>query len=253
MRIYFTGAPLANAEYLELMEGRDVMFSYVFRKRGVWRDLGRFGSVVLDSGAYSVWRKGTEVDLGEYAELCAELEGRVEWYANLDAIGDWRAGVRNLSRLEARGLSPVPVFHLGEPWGLLDDFVYGYPRVALGRGPRTDFERMYRMLEFVFDRYTDDEGEPLAAFHGFRMTDRRLLARFPFESVDSTTWAAGNAYGELPTDEGRSRGFSFLNEETKARVWLEFFDRAAKASVFDRRPRAVPALRGRGVATAAGD
>jgi len=237
--VYFTGAPLATREYLELMQGRRVMYSFVARRRSAWADLSRFGGVALDSGAYSVWRRGAKVDLGEYADYCARLEGSLDWYANLDSIADWRLTLANQATLERRGLRPVPVFHLGEPWALLDDLAIAYERVAIGRGPGMEFARVVSALDTVFTRYTDEEGSPLVRFHGFRMTDRRIMARFPFESVDSTTWIAGNAYGMLPTDTGRAGGFSFLGDETKARVWLEFFDAAPKAYRYARNCRTV--------------
>jgi len=234
MKVYFTGAPLSTREYLDVMAGRAVMYSYVSRGRGAWADLSVFSGVALDSGAYSVWRRGANVDLSEYADYCASLEGRLDWYASLDAIGDWRKTLANLSALESRGLRPVPVFHLGEPWGLLDDLVSSYERVALGRGPGMTFSQMLWRLDEIFGRYSDSDGAPLARFHGFRMTDRRLLARFPFDSVDSTTWMSGLAFGELPTDTGRASGFSFMSARTKARAWLDFFDAAPKAHRFIR-------------------
>jgi hypothetical protein len=232
VRVYFTGMPLATADYLSLMKGRCVMFSFPYRRRSAWADLSHFSSVALDSGAYSVWRRGVEVDIGEYADYCARLADALEWYANLDVIGDWRAGLRNLFALERRALSPVPVFHLGEPWGLLEDFVCAYPRVALARGAGITLRRTRRMLDEIFSRFSDADGAPMVRFHGFRMTDRRMMARFPFESVDSTTWIAGSAWDALPTDGGRASGFSFLSDAQKARIWLSFFDAIPKASRF---------------------
>jgi len=234
MRIYFTGAPIAVADYLSLLSGRAVMFSYLARRRRAWADLSRFSGVALDSGAYSVWRRGAAVDIGEYADYCASMSDSVDWYANLDAITDWRASLRNLSALERRGLSPLPVFHLGEPLSLLDDLVSGYDHVGIGRGPGIGFLGMWRLLETIFDRYSDSRGRPLLRFHGFRMTERRLIARFPFDSVDSTTWISGAAYDELPTDSGRARGFSFLSPSLKSRIWLDFFDHCPKAVRFNR-------------------
>lgn len=232
MRVYFTGMPLATSDYLRLMRGRHVMYSFPCRGRAAYRELSRFSSVVLDSGAYSVWRRGLRIDLGAYADYCHSVSARVEWYASLDVIGDWRAGEKNLAAMEARGLAPVPVYHLGEPWGLLEDLVSAYERVALGRGSGMTFRLLWRLLEETFARTSDEAGTPLVRFHGFRMTDRRLMRRFPFESVDSTTWIAGSAWDALPTDTGRARGFSFLSDVEKARVWLSFFDSAGKAAKF---------------------
>jgi hypothetical protein len=241
--VYFTGAPLATPDYLELMKGRRVMYSFVARNRSAWADLSHFAGVALDSGAYSVWRRGAKVDLGEYADYCARLEGSLDWYANLDAIADWRMTLANQAALERRGLRPVPVFHLGEPWALLDDLAICYERVAIGRGPGMKLDEVWSALDTVFTRYTNEDGAPTVRFHGFRMTDRRVMATFPFDSVDSTTWIAGNAYGMLPTDTGRAGGFAFLSDKTKARVWLEFFDAAPKAYKYVHHPHHVPCSR----------
>ncbi len=232
MKVYFTGMPLPAGEYMRLMKGRPVMYSFLYRHRSVWCDPAHFSSLALDSGAWSVWRGGAHVDIGEYADYCARVEGQVAWYANLDVIGDWRLGLSNLAFLEARGLSPMPVFHAGEPWGLLDDLCLGYERVGLARGPGISRARMWRMLDEVFRRYCDADGVPLVKFHGFRMTDRQIMARFPFDSVDSTTWIAGSAWDTLPTDAGRARGFSFLSGAQKADAWLSFFDCTPKAHQF---------------------
>ncbi len=243
MRIYFTGMPLRTPDYLALMRGRSVMYSFLSRRRSAYRDLSHYGGVALDSSAYSVWKRAARVDLGRYADYCGDIADGLDWYANLDVIGDWRAGLANLAALEGKGLTPVPVFHLGEPWGLLEDFVLGYDRVAIARGPGMCFAGMWRLLEVIFDRYSDSEGTPLCRFHGFRMTDRRVMARFPFDSVDSTTWISGSAWDELPTDTGRARGFSFLGDTRKAEVWLSFFDAAQKAQRFQRGEGGLSALR----------
>ena len=237
MRIYFTGRPIATGEYLEIMAGRAVMYSFANGARSWPGDLTVFSGVALDSGAYSVWRRRSRVDIGAYADYCLAMEDRLDWYANLDVIGDWRSTLRNQAALERRGLRPVPVFHLGEPWGVLEDLVSGYERVGIGRGPGMKFPALWPALEEVFSRYSDDEGAPLCMFHGFRMTERRVIARFPFESVDSTTWIAGLAYGELPTDTGRAKAPRFLRDTTRARIWLDFFDAAPKALKFERADR----------------
>jgi hypothetical protein len=239
MKVYFTGQPLATRDYVELLARRPVMYSYVSRNRAAWADLSIFKGVALDSGAYSVWRRGAKVNLDDYAGYCRALSDGLDWYANLDVIGDWRATLANQRRLERLGLAPVPVFHLGEPWALLDDLVLEYDRVGIGRGPGMSFAATWRCLEEIFDRYTDDDGAPQCLFHGFRMTERRIIARFPFDSVDSTTWIAGVAYGELPTDEGRAKGFSFLSARQKAQIWLSFFDAAPKARTFKRIGRGI--------------
>jgi hypothetical protein len=77
--------------------------------------------------------------------------------------------------------------------------------VGIPSGPRRAW------LDRVFTRITDSQGWPLVKTHGFGMTAVPLIFRYPWYSVDSTTWikitASGSVYlpalrdGEFVFDE----------------------------------------------------
>jgi len=225
MKIYFAGGPgLKGKDYLGLMRGRRILFSFLERKRRVYRDLSLFDEVVLDSGAYSVATGKARVDLYEYADFCHQIKGQVAWYANLDVIGDYRASEKDLRKLEALGLRPLPVFHSGEPWEYLRDLQDEYPLIGLGFELGITGAEKLSWLEYIFHPPEGSGLNPLHKFHGFKMTARRMLKRYPFHSVDSSTWILGAKNGWVPTDTSQSNKFNYLSRLKKCELWLEFFD-----------------------------
>jgi len=225
MKIYFSGGPGLKAEdYLGLMRGRRILFSFLERKRKIYQDLSPFQEAVLDSGAYSVATGRARVDLFEYADYCHRIKDKVAWYVNLDVIGDFRAGMRNLRKLESLGLKPLPVFHSGEPWGYLRDLQDEYPLIGLGFELGIGIAEKLSWLEYIFHPPEGSGLKSAQRFHGFKMTARKILVRFPFHSVDSSTWMLGAANGWVPTDVGQSNQFNYLSRLKKCELWVEFFD-----------------------------
>ena len=157
----------------------------------------------LDSGAYSAWSRGTQIDLDEYiAFIKANIEV-IEVYACLDCIpGVPGKNASNQERNEAaeltwknylymksEGLDPLPVYHYGEDAEFLERMLaYGCPYIGIGGlvGIPSDKRRLW--LDRVFTRITDDKGMPIVKTHGFGMTSVPLIFRYPWYSVDSTTW-----------------------------------------------------------------
>jgi hypothetical protein len=156
----------------------------------------------LDSGAFSAWRNGVHVDVGAYADFVLAHPGAFDAVANLDVIGDPTATARNQARLEALGVNPVPVFHFGTSFDVLEDLCASYPYVALGVGPffghtvglatyRNPTPRLYAWYRRSFDIAIERK----TRLHGFAMTTSEVVKRFPFYSIDSTSWTAGNRWG----------------------------------------------------------
>jgi len=85
----------------------------------------------LDSGAFAASTQGTQIDLDAY---CAFIEAHeaARPYASLDVIGEWRASAKNHDVMRARGLDPVPTFHMGSPAHELRRLLKEVDYLALG-------------------------------------------------------------------------------------------------------------------------
>lgn len=148
---------------------------------------------LADSGAHSARTLGLTLDTDLYGAWLKRWHPYFTAYANLDVIYGPRATWENQQRLEAQGLSPMPVFHTGEPWSYLAKYLEaGYTYIALGKLLGTPWPRLAPWLAQAFRM-----AEGTAVFHGFGMTHKQGVRDFPWYSVDSSSWAAPYRYGHL--------------------------------------------------------
>jgi len=157
--------------------------------------------ILVDSGAFSVYTMGAKINLQEYCDFCKKIDGKVDGYVNLDAIRNPEETIVNQKFMEKQGLDPMPVFHCGEELNFLDDYCNSYEYVGLGGKP-TD-----RLLEVVFNKYPDKK------FHGFGITSPLMLRKYPFYSVDSTSWCQTAGLGNIMFQDGMTKHYSELDEE----------------------------------------
>jgi hypothetical protein len=60
-----------------------------------------------------------------------------------------------------------------------------------------------KWLDNVFSAITDSHGRPLIKTHGFGITNPRMLLRYPWFTVDSTTWSLTPGYGQIMVPQYR--------------------------------------------------
>lgn len=142
-------------------------------------------SRMLDSGAFTAYHLGKEIDLDA---LIAEAKSdRWDEVVALDVIGDAEASYENAVAMRDAGCCAMPVFHIGEPWDLLEDYLRGWHRVGLSCRFGEPQKESLRFYEQCFAR-----GWP-HSFHSFGWVDRDALIRFPFASADAATWVVAAA------------------------------------------------------------
>jgi hypothetical protein len=159
-------------------------------------DFGDDVDLFADSGAYSAATTGAVIDLDAYAAWLHQWSDLFTVRANLDVIGDHVATAVNYERLRAAGCDPLPVFHVGEPWSVLEQMCADHRYVALGglalhltnRGMR---RQIMAWLVKAF-RIGRDHG---TVFHGFGVTSARLARSLPFYSLDSSSYTYGQRFG----------------------------------------------------------
>lgn len=147
-----------------------------------------------DSGAHSARTLGIHLDVDSYAQWVKKWAPWFTVYANLDVIGAPQATRDNQTYLEeVHGLSPMPVFHTGEPFDVLERYLAdGYTYIALGKLLGNPVSVLRPWLARCFQM-----AHGTAVFHGFGMTHWAMLRAFPFYTVDSSSWGAVFRYGRL--------------------------------------------------------
>ena len=152
----------------------------------------------IDSGAFSAFTQGVAINLDEYIAFIKQYKDIITVYANLDVIGDAEGTLANQKRMEKAGLNPLPCFHYGEPIEFLKYYLGKYKYIALGGMVPISTKDLGTWLDNLFANYIcDKDGKPRVQVHGFGLTSLKLMLRYPWYSVDSTSWVVTGRMGAI--------------------------------------------------------
>ena len=155
-------------------------------------------NLFLDSGAFSAWSQGAEINIHEYIAFIKKNKKYIDTYAVLDVIGSAKKTLKNQRIMEKAGLSPLPCFHYGEDIKYLKRYLKDYDYVALGGLVPISTKDKKVWLDMVFSKHIcKKNGMPKVKVHGFGMTVLSLMLRYPWYSVDSTSWVVTGRMGGI--------------------------------------------------------
>jgi hypothetical protein len=163
-------------------------------------------NLFLDSGAFSAFSQNAEINIHEYIAFIKKNKKYIDVYANLDVISSKTITVeksaegtlRNQKLMEKAGLSPLPCFHFGEPIKYLENYIKKYKYVALGGMVPISNKDLKPWLDHLYLKHIcDRDGMPKVKIHGFGMTSLTLMLRYPWWSVDSTSWVVTGRMGGI--------------------------------------------------------
>ena len=203
MKIYFAAASTRKEVFNKLnleFGGFNVLQSF-FYKTNIDKILYYSKSLFMDSGAFSAFTQNKEVNIDEYIEYIKTHKNKIAVYAGLDAIHDAEKTLKNQKYMESKGLQPIPCYHLGEPLSYLKHYVENYNYISFGgmAGTKTPIPIIISQLDDIFWNYivNQETGEAKIKVHGFACTGQRLINRYPWYSVDSTSWVLTAALGSI--------------------------------------------------------
>lgn len=152
----------------------------------------------MDSGAFTAFTKGTKIDLGEYCDYIHANQDIIRVAAVLDEIGDADGTYRNQMEMERRGVRPIPCFHFGEPIEALQHYVANYDYLAIGGVAQArNTKALIVWLDRIWEEMVHADGTPKVKVHGFAITALKVMVRYPWHSVDSSTWVQWAANGAI--------------------------------------------------------
>lgn len=187
------------------------------------------GNVIIDSGAFSAWNRGQNIDLDEYIAYCHEgisacekankkvrvvcldvIPGKKGESANLGKkIGSERVlkrnkdlidkaaqqGFNNMMRMKESGITPIHVFHQGEDWKWLDKMLEETDYIGISPANDLSSNARNNWMRTVFN-YLYKEGADVKT-HGFAVNSYSILKDLPWESCDAASWVLVAAYGRV--------------------------------------------------------
>jgi len=225
---YFTGGP-HNSSIADFLIENDacVLLSQLNERSNIYKWIERLKNtehkpkLFIDSGAFSAWTKGKEIDVDEYIEfintykdyltICASVDSipgkaRTSYVASnedviIAAVKTWKNFLYMRSKMEDVN-KLLYTFHVGEPWEfLIDALNYQDDKgkidyIALGGmvGKNKDV-----LKEFLDEAYylINTSPNPNVKVHAFGMTRLDFLDNYPFTSADSTSWLQTANFGSI--------------------------------------------------------
>lgn len=198
-------------------------------------------SFVLDNGAFTVWKRGGDVDWRAYYRWaeCMLMRPSCSWAIIPDVIDGTDAdNDAMLNEWPLGSAHGVPVYHLHEDIGRIRMMAdMGYRTVCLGSSgdysdPNTP--KWWRRIDQIMDEICDSDGIPMVKLHGLRMMNPAIVQHVPFASVDSTS---------VGRNIGIDKHFSGSNSPTdkgqRAWVMAERFDKCPTALRWEGMPKHV--------------
>ena len=221
---YFTSVTGKYSEELLLKLNANCLASYLIdknlldkfiehKKNGTWS-----GKLLVDNGAYTIWKKGGEVDLDKYLEfLNANIE-YIDYAIALDKIpGMYQMPKKHSDIIEAANITYenymymrenikdpsklLPAFHQDEPFEYLtkylelDDIEY-ICIAAHDMNSRCDW---YRECFSIIH----ESKHPNIKVHCLGNSIPDIVKLFPFTSIDASSWKLIGSTGNIITDKGQ--------------------------------------------------
>ena len=184
-------------------------------------------TLFLDSGAHSLYMKlmlqnntfnEKEYDeyFDNYIQFIKDNEQFIDTYVNLDVINDPVRSMKNYKRMIKEGLNPIGVVHPGEEYKWIDQYIeMGCEYIGLGGlGQFFTKQKYYQWADQAWAKHIcKSDGMPKVKVHGFAMTSLDLMLRYPWWSVDSTSWVQTGRFGNVYVPKYK-RGQYIYNENS---------------------------------------
>ena len=179
-------------------------YHYIYTEANIKRIRDDKAQVFLDSGAFSAFTLGVDVDIKAYCQYIKKNEDIIvkddgDLCASvLDGIGDPQKTWENQVIMEKMGARPLPCFHYGEDERYLEYYVKNYRYITLGGMVPISTPQLIHWLDRIWEKYlVDGSGKPRLKVHGFGLTSQRLMDRYPWYSVDSSSWVQISSFGSI--------------------------------------------------------
>jgi len=209
--IKYHGTPISPKEVFEKkMKGYNVLISYV-DSRDLTRAKKICNKIILDNGAFSVWKRGISVNWEDYYKWAFTHYDRIEKFIIPDVIGGTEEDNDNLlneflNNHKNYKDKAMPVWHTNESLDRLDRLSSMFDYIAFGsaeeHGKVGSKDWTKKMID-VMNHICDKDGNPSFKIHMLRCLNRRVFTKYPFYSGDSVT--VGVNYKKYGFDEMMSR------------------------------------------------
>ena len=164
----------------------------------------RLKKFILDSGAFTFFTAGKNVDFDSYVERYGEFikafNIKLFFELDIDSVVGFDKVLQYRKRLEQiTGKQPIPVWHISRGKERFIQDAKDYPYVALGGIVSGEWSPAAQKR---FPWFINTAHQYGAKIHGLGYTQLEGLKKNHFDSVDSTAWTTGNRFGYIYKFDG---------------------------------------------------
>lgn len=226
--LYFAGRGSKNGVQLKQELGCDQLYSQLNERVHILKDIeylkehpGAF-NLFVDSGAYSAYTQGKEIDVDDYIDFINKTGDYVTVFAQVDKIPQvigrkpteeelaaapgqsWENYLYMIEKINPKYRDKIlPVFHFEEDTKWLHNMLnYTFPDgehikyIGLAASTVDTAAVRFAWLQMCFD-IIKNSPNPDVMTHVFGCTALDVLEKFPVTSADSTTWVQAAVYGNV--------------------------------------------------------
>jgi hypothetical protein len=137
-----------------------------------------------------------------YVQVVKRYGDRLWGWTELDQGGAVNKR-RTRARLEAEGITPIPVYHpLNDGWDYFDELAAGYDRMCFGNIVQASRPSRVRLLHTMWERH---RAYPDLWIHILGLTANEWCMSVPPDSCDSSTWLSPLRWPAVRTETAMLR------------------------------------------------
>ena len=220
--LYFAGTQCKEAEDIIESNGYCRLYSYLNDKKNLADRFSRNpkGKLIVDSGAFTAWTRGAELNVDEYIEWLNKYKDYIYLAGQVDSIPGKLRQAPTVAEVEEAAQKTYDnywymkerldnpdmllyTFHVGEPFRFLEK-VLEHPNIKyialggmVGKNAVTKENFSQKCFEII-----KKSKNPNVKVHAFGVTTQSMLEKFPFASGDSTGWIMTGASGQIYSQYG---------------------------------------------------
>ena len=219
----------------------NILMSFYYVNKWQERSIRYVNSFMLDSGAFTFFSQGKNLNWDEYVERYADYvkqkDIKLFFELDIDSLVGYDKVLQIREKLEKlAGRRCIPVWHKSRGIDAFVDMCKEYKYVSIGGIVSNEITRNQYQH---FPKFISTAHKYGAKIHGLGFTYLEGLTKYKFDSVDSTAWLSGNRFGHVykfngktMTKHDRPRGKMLKDVKSVA---LNNFDEWAKFGVYARR------------------
>lgn len=170
--------------------------------------------LIIDSGGFTINSLGINLDIDDYIRFLGEI--KYKYAFNFDIIRDAEQTYKNQKYMEGEGVDVIPVFHLGDSYKYLQNYIdEGYDYISLGGMVGKGDKVKRRFLNKCFTLGFKGKG---IKFHGLGL-GHNYCKDYPLFSIDNSNHIMVRRRGQMKINGNSIKIPKVYGESREERRW----------------------------------